>query len=132
MPWAAIRTDSYVKSSAMMPRQPSVPNLISTGNSTGLGRTVAQVLRRGEARRREVKLEHLPDHLAKRRLRSPAQHLARLFGIAAEVRNVGRTEVGLVHLDVLLPVQADHAERHLRQLADAPLDAGGDHIVVGL
>src|SRR5438046_9366587 len=43
MPCATRRTDAYVKSSAITPRQPSVPNLIS-GSGTAFRVTGLQVL----------------------------------------------------------------------------------------
>src|SRR6266852_9915167 len=123
----------------MMPRHPSVPNLISTVNaigphpatnpsrdgSAGFCRPLAEVRLGLEPGGGEVVLEHLPDHFRKGDGRPPAQRGTSLAGVAPQVRDVRRTEVRLVHLDMVLPVEADKPEGELRQLPNGPLDAGG-------
>src|SRR6202165_171245 len=113
-----------------MPRHPSVPNLMSTAiaigspsptnpsrdRSAGFCRTLAEVRLGLEPGGGEVVLEHLPDHLREGDGRPPAQPGACLAGVAAQVRDVRRTEVRLVHLDMVLPVEADQPEGEVRQL----------------
>src|SRR5216683_5391355 len=117
----------------MMPLHPSVPNFISTAEtnatrdrSAGFRRRLAEVRLGLEPRGGEVVLEHLPDHFGEGDRRTPAKLGARLARVTSEVGNFRRTEVRLVHLDMVLPVEPDQPEGELRQLTDGPLDAGGD------
>src|SRR5213082_3647516 len=133
----------------MMPRQPSVPNLISTANaivspsatnpnrragnrSAGFRRPLAEVRLGLEPGSGEVVLEHLPDHFLEGDLGTPSQPGPRLTGVAAQVGYLRGTEVRLVHFDVVLPVEADQPEGELYQLADRRLDTGGDDVIIGL
>ena len=80
----------------------------------------------------EVVLEHLADHFREADFGTPAETYPGLAGIAAEVGDLGRTEVGLIDLDIVLPLEPDESEGEFNQLPDAPLHTGGDHIVVRL
>src|SRR5260370_36598037 len=98
----------------MLPLHPSVPNFISTAEtnatrdrSAGFRRRLAEVRLGLQPRGGEIVLEHLPDHFREGDRRTPAQLGASLAGGAAEVGNLRRTEVRLVHLDAVLPVAAD-------------------------
>src|SRR5438309_9190636 len=123
----------------MMPRQPSVPNLISTANaigspsatnpnrragnrSAGFRRPLAEVRLGLEPGSGEIVLEHLPDHFLEGDLGAPAQPGPGLAGVASQVGDFRRTEVRLVDLDVVLPVETDQPEGELHELADRPLD----------
>src|SRR6266550_3110636 len=114
----------------MMPRHPSVPNLISTANasgapfrhyrsrdrSAGFRRPLAQVRLGLEPGSGEVVLHHLADHFLEGDPGAPAQPGPRLAGVASQVRYLRGTEVRLVHFDVVLPIEADQAEGELYQL----------------
>ena len=63
--------------------------------------------------------------------RQPSRSTA-LRGIAAQLIDLGRSEVALVDTDVRLPVEVDQAEGDLAQLADGMHLAGRDDEVVGL
>src|SRR2546425_9158498 len=128
----------------MMPRHPSVPNLISTANATaspsatnpsrdrsaGFCRPLAKVRLGFQPGGGEVVLEHLADHFLEGDLRSPAQPGPRLAGVAPHVGNFRGTEVRLVDLDVVLPVEADQPEDALHELQDHPLDSGGADVII--
>src|SRR6266480_1146167 len=129
----------------MMPRQPSVPNLISTANAIGSPslanpsgdrsacflRSLAEVRLGLEPGSGEIVLEHLPDHFLEGDLGAPAQPGPGLAGVASQVGDLRRTEVRLVDLDVVLPVETDQPEGELHELADRPLDTGGDDVIIG-
>src|SRR2546430_16727273 len=132
-----------------MPRQPSVPNLIWTANamgspsatnpnrragnrSAGFRRRLAQVRLGIEPGSGEVVLQDLTDHFLEGDLGAPAQPGSRLAGVATQVGNLRGTKVRLVHLDMVLPVEPDQPESELDQLADRPLDTGGDDVISGL
>src|SRR5256712_7850945 len=129
----------------MMPRPPSVPNLISTANATaspsatnpsrdrsaGFCRPLAKIRLRFQPGGGEVVLEHLADHFLEGDLRPPAQPGPRLRGVAPQVGNFRGTEVRLVDLDVVLPVEADQPEGERDELQDRPLDPGGDDVIIG-
>ena len=64
--------------------------------------------------------------------RLPAELALRLARVAEEQVHLGRAEVLRVHLDEVLPVEADAAEGLLAELPDGVRLAGGDHVVPGL
>src|SRR2546423_11143778 len=130
----------------MMPRHPSVPNLISTATATPFPSfdnpsgdrsacfcgALAQVRLGLQPGGGEVVFEHLTDHFGETDLRTPAQLCPGFARITSQVWDFRRAEVRLIHLNMVLPVEADQPEGELRQLPDAPLYAGGDHVVVRL
>src|SRR5438094_1384916 len=105
----------------MMPRQPSVPNLISTANaigspsatnpnrragnrSAGFRRPLAEVRLGLEPGSGEVVLQHLPDHFLEGDPGAPAQPGPLLAPVAAQVRYLRGTEVSVSDLRRGLPV----------------------------
>src|SRR5690606_35530445 len=65
---------------------------------------------------RQVGVDHEVDQLLEAGLRLPAEHPARLRGVADEHVDLGGPEEPLVHHDVLLPVEADPVEGELAEL----------------
>jgi hypothetical protein len=114
--------------------------LIAAGQG-GCGRGgpfVAAPIRRSDVRRRieahlgEVAGEHDPDELGKGRPGLPAEPLAGLRGVAAQLVDLGRAEIAGVDLDVVLPVEPDEPEGLLDELPDRVHLARGHDVVVRL
>src|SRR5438445_13584780 len=101
----------------MMPRQPSVPNLISTANAigspsatnpnrragnraAGFRRPLAEVRLGLEPGSGGVGLQHLPDHFLEGDPGGQAQPGLRLAGVAGQVGSLRGTDVRLVALDL--------------------------------
>src|SRR5436309_521128 len=93
------------------------------------GRRTSDVVLFG-ALARAVVVDHHPDELREPDRRLPAELLSRLRVVAHEQVDLGRTEVPLVDLHVLAPVETGVAERLLEELAYRMRLAGGEDVVV--
>src|ERR1700694_5166809 len=96
----------------MMPRQPSVPKVISAFATVvpivlGYGAR-RPVVRRG--RGGPLRPRHFADDLLEADLGPPAEPGASFARVATQVRDFGRTEVGAIDLHVLLPVEPGRSE----------------------
>src|ERR1700693_2917023 len=99
----------------MMPRQPSVPKVISTFatvfpilagsaaarvGSAGFRRRSARNAGRPDAERAQTRLQHFADQLLEADLRPPAKPGASLGRVATQVGDLGRTEGGAIEFHV--------------------------------
>src|SRR5438093_7025123 len=83
------------------------------------GRRVTEDAGRVDARLAQVRLEHQANELVEGDRRAPAECLARLRGVAAQLVDLGRAEVALVDANVLLGVEPYQPERDVDELLDA-------------
>src|SRR5437773_11612185 len=132
MPCATRRTDAYVKSSAITPRQPSVPNLIS-GSGTAFRVTGLQVLGFSRPPKRLDHAFHVlrprPRALQTRVLGGDDDHVLEPYcrdqTAVTEHHAVARVYQGGLAFDRVAAGVGPHPLRQLRPVADVrPLELG--------
>ncbi len=80
----------------------------------------------------QVVLQHQPHEITEPASAAVQPRRSRGLGrVAAQLVDLGRSQVALIDAHVALPIEADQAEGDLAQLADGVRLAGGDDVVVG-
>src|SRR4029079_8332030 len=79
-----------------------------------------------------VVVDHHPHKLREADARLPTEPLPRFRGVAEEHVDLGRAEVPLVDLHVVVPIEIDVAERLVEQLPDRMRLPRGEDVVVRL
>jgi hypothetical protein len=80
----------------------------------------------------QIVLDHHPDQLRKADPPLPAESIARLARVAAQLVHLCRPEISRIDLDVAAPVEPGRREGELDEIAHAVRLAGRNDVIIGL